>query len=175
MFEMTEREMEIYLNSTQDYVKTTIMLIFQQESQIVAPGYRTETGVKVDPTFLASILRDIETAVTLTLTHMAYDYADFQKDYRDTYGDNEHEIVDNLREKYEGHLMHQFIKYGIVFTSDIIDVVLDELILELPFLYSAAVYEDIDESDVFLDDRLYAYEELLEKVDQRFDEELDDE
>lgn len=175
MFEMTEREMEIYVNSAQDYVRTTIMLIFEQESQIVAPGYRTETGVKVDPTFLASILKDVEAAVTMTFTPMVYDYADFQKDYRDTYGDNEHEIVDNLREKYEGHLMNQFIKYGVVFTSDIIDVVLDELILELPFLYSAAVYEDIDESDVFLDDRLYAYEELLEKVDQRFDEELDDE
>lgn len=175
MFDMTEREMEIYINSAQDYVRTTIMLIFEQESQIVAPGYRTETGVKVDPTFLASILKDVEAAVAMTFTPMAYDYADFQKDYRDTYGDNEHEIVDNLREKYEGHLMNQFIKYRVVFTSDIIDIVLDELILELPFLYSAAVYEDIDESDVFLDDRLYAYEELLEKVDQRFDEELDDE
>ncbi|AGT13635.1 hypothetical protein BigBertha_62 [Bacillus phage BigBertha] len=175
MFEMTEREMENFLSSTQDYAKTTIMLIFENESQIVAPGYRTETGIKVDPTFVSNILKDVEAAVTMTITHMAYDYADFQKDYRDTVGDTEHEIVDKLRDKYEGHLMSQFINYGIVFSSDVIDIVLDELILELPFLYSAAVYEDIDDSDVFLDDRLYAYEELLEKVDQRFDEELDDE
>lgn len=175
MFEMTEREMENFLDSAQEYARTTVMLIFENEAQIVAPAYRTETGVKVDPTFLSSILQDVETVLTLTLTHMAYEYADFQKDYRDTVGDTEHEIVDKLREKYEGHLMHQFISYGIVFSSDVIDVVLDELILELPFLYSAAVYEDIDDSDVFLDDRLYAYEDLLEKVDQRFDEELDDE
>lgn len=160
MFGFTEEEFEVYKDMAQDYAVRDVAPTIVSASKFLTPVVKHKGGKpKHDTLFIQQILNDIETIITLTTTHMAYDYAYLQyEEDRD-----EEEILKHLHGKYEDYLVSQFIKYGITFTTEILTKIVGEIILELPFLYTSVAYEDDFDEDEFLDEKLKAYEKYLEE------------
>jgi hypothetical protein len=120
----------------------------------------TQKGEKLvpDSTFFKLLVTDIETIITLTATSMAYEYAHLQHEAKL----DEHEIVKHLHTKYDTNVLNQFIKYGLVSTTDVIPDIVGTLVLELPYIYAEVMEdEEFDEKD-FLAERLEAYDEYLD-------------
>jgi hypothetical protein len=158
MFGLTEHEMESYLSSMQAFA-------IQEAAPSVVGGAKfmmpaTQKGEKLvpDSTFFKLLVTDIETIITLTATSMAYEYAHLQHEAKL----DEHEIVKHLHTKYDTNVLNQFIKYGLVSTTDVIPDIVGTLVLELPYIYAEVMEdEEFDEKD-FLAERLEAYDEYLD-------------
>lgn len=66
--------------------------------------------------------------------------------------------------KYDGFIVNQLIKYGLVFTTNIVDAIKQELIMELPYIYQASQSAEDFDPDEFLDIRLPAHEMYMDEV-----------
>ncbi len=169
MFGLTEEEVVLYKDLAQDYAVRDVAPTIISASKFITPLVEDKNGKpKPDALYIQQLLTDIETVITLTTTHMAYDYA-----YLQCESDKDEEgILKHLHNKYEDYLVSQFIKYGIAFTTAILTKIIGEIILELPFLYASVIYEDDFDGDEFLDEKLEAYEKYLE---ENFSDDLEEE
>lgn len=172
MFGLNEQEMNEYKEYTQSFAIRDLSPRVIEEAKIIAPTtYDDNENIQVDRVFVQQLITDIETIVTITTFQIAYDYAYMQT--REEIA--EEELIEAIYRTYEGVLMNQFIKYSITFTSDVIASILGEIILELPFIYSSAIQDDNFDEDLFLEERLEAYNTYLEKNFLNIEDEEDEE
>lgn len=170
MFGFTEYEMEVYQNKVQSFAIQEVAHSVVGSARFITPA--TQKGDKVTPDmgFIKLILTDIETIITLTGTAMAYEYAHLQAE-SDLLEDD---VIHHLHTKYEGYVITQFVKYGVVFTNDVIAEIVGNIILELPYIYAEVLDgEDFSEEE-FLEERLEAYNEYLDTNFYQDDEDLED-
>ncbi|QXN70650.1 hypothetical protein SP3_00172 [Bacillus phage fHSPT3] len=170
MFGLTEQELDNYRSLAQDFAVQDLSPSVVTAAQIMTPATQENGETVPDMEFIEKLVTDIETVATLTVSHMAYDYAHLQSDINLS----EDEIVEKLENKYETYVINQFIKYGIVSSSDAASDIVIQTLLELPYLYSRAVEDDSFDEDSFLEERLEAYNSYIEKYYGDAKEEEDD-
>ena len=168
MFGLTEDEMEGYRSLTQDFAVQEVAPRIVSKAQFMTPVLRQDEEIVPDREFLNQILTDLETIITLTASNMAHDYAYLQAESEKDEG----EILAHLHSKYESYVMVQMIKYGMAFTVDAMTEIVEEIILELPYLYIMVVEDEEFDEDEFLEERLGAYSDYL---DRNFADEDEDE
>jgi hypothetical protein len=159
MFGLTEQEMDLYRDLAQDFAVEHVAPTVKKQSQFMTPVVLKGDKYIPNTVFLGQLLTDIETIVTLTAKDMAYDYAFFQAES----DMKEAEIIKHLHEKFESYVLLQFVKYGITFSTDVLSEIVGEIILELPYLYVSAIEDDEFDEDEFLEERLIAYNDYLDK------------
>lgn len=178
MFGLTEYEMEGYRNLAQDFAVQEATPRIVSNSQFMTPILMQGGELVPDRNFVNQILTDLETIITLTAVHMAYEYAYLQAESEL----KESEIIGRLHNKYESYVMVQMIKYGLTFTTEAITEIVGEVVLELPYLYIMVVEDEDFDEDEFLEERLESYNLYLDKNfggrneedDEEEDEEEDD-
>lgn len=156
MFGLTEVEMERYKELAHNFAVQDVTPMIMSKSIIAAPLKAGASKPSPDAEFVQHLVLDIETVITLTVFSMAYEYA-----YLQTTDMDELDIIKHLHHKYDGYLVMQFIKYCVAFTPEIIQEILGEIVLELPYLYSAAIEGDYFDEDAFLEEKLDAYSDYL--------------
>lgn len=152
MLGLNEQDLEIYLNSLQDFSQTTMMDLFIGVAKVLMPD--------LDESFASNVERDVETVIIVTAIAMGYEYAHLQLDPNK----EEYDIIHHLDDKYDGFIVNQLIKYGLVFTTNIVDAIKQELIMELPYVYQASKSAEDFDPDEFLDIRLPAHEMYMDEV-----------
>jgi len=168
MFGLTEEEMDLYRDLAQDFAVRDVAPQVVGNSKFITPLIMVEDKPTPNRVYVQQLVTDIETIITLTASHMAYDYAHLQCES----DMEEQEIIKYLHTKYEDYVVMQFIKYGITFTLDTITEIVGSIILELPYLYVSVIQdEDFDEDD-FLEEKLQAYNDYL---NENFAEEEEEE
>lgn len=168
MFGLTEQEMDLYRDLAQDFAVRDVTPQIISSSKFITPGTLQGEELVPNTLFVRQLVTDVETIITLTASHMAYDYAHLQCDSTM----REPEIIKHLHQKYEDYLYMQLIKYAIAFTADAVAEIVGEIILELPYLYVAVIQDEEFDEDDFLEEKLQAYNEYL---NDNFSEEDDDE
>jgi hypothetical protein len=167
MFGLTEFEMEMYRNNTQDFAVREVTPRIMSNSKCIAPILMQGDKLLPDMGFVNQLMTDLETIITLTATNMSYEYAHLQCESELS----ESQIISQLHEKYESYVFMQMIKYGIAFTTDVITEIVGEIVLELPYLYISVVEDDGFDEDIFLEERLEAYNEYLDSNFSEYEEE----
>jgi len=171
MFGLTEQEISLYKDLTQDFAVRDVSPMILSKAGFITPILEDEEGEEVPDTEYANqLLADIETIITLTATHMSYDYAFLQAES----DKSEEEIINDLHDKYDASLVTQFIKYSITFTTDVINRILGEIILELPYLYMSVIEDESFDEDAFLEEKMKAYDKYLNDNFTAWDEKDDD-
>jgi hypothetical protein len=169
MFGLNEQEMDLYKDLAQDFAVRDVAPKVVSNSRFITPLVEGEGGKDTpDVLFIRQLLTDIETIITITASHMAYEYAHLQCESEQP----EEEVVRILHTKYEDHLVSQFIKYGIAFTQGILKEIIGDIILELPYLYMTVIEDKDFNADDFLEEKLEAYNKYL---DENFSEVEDEE
>lgn len=165
MLGLNEKDLEIYLNSLQDFSKTTIMDLFHGVATMLMPVKTHEDGTEeLDQKFSSEVVKDVESICVITAIAMGYEYAHLQLDI----DKEEYDIIQHLDKKYDGFIVSQLLKYGLSFTTDIIDAIKQELIMELPYIYQASQSAEGFDPDEFLDIRLPAHEMYMDEVIEGF-------
>ncbi|AIW03439.1 hypothetical protein CPT_Moonbeam41 [Bacillus phage Moonbeam] len=158
MFGFTEHEMEMYQDAVQAFAIEEVATNIVENSKFVAPATEQNGKIVVSDRFVQGVFNDVQTVITITAAAMAYEYAFLQDDGETT----EEDTIAHLHTKYESHLIRQFINYSIVFTEDVLPVIVSELVMEMPYLYAAARSSDEFDDELFLEERLAAYTEYLD-------------
>lgn len=157
MFGLTDYELDTYRDRAQDFATNTVVPDVLSNSIFYLPYYIIDGENFVDAVKHQAMATDVEIVITLTASHMAYDYANLQCES----DMSEADIIEHLHSKYENYVLSQFIRYGLGFTLDVLATIVGDLILELPYMY-VSVIEDIDfNEDEFLEERLAAYNDYL--------------
>lgn len=165
MFGLSEREMEFYKNSSQEFATKDVIPSIMGHSKFVTPMIKKGKKEQPDTDYANQMIGDIETVITLLISHMCYEYA-----YLQTHSDDEEAaIIKLVHNKYESRLIDLFIKYGIAFSTDIVQEVVGNVVLELPYIYMAALDSDKFDEKAF-EEKMDAYEEY---VKENFSEESD--
>lgn len=159
MFGLTEQEMDSYRSLAQDFAIQEATPRIVSNSKFMTPVLKQGDELMPDRNFLSQILTDLETIITLTATHMSYEYAHLQCDSDLT----ETQIIERLHANYEDYVLIQMIKYGLAFTTEVIAEIVGEIVLELPYLYVAVVEDEDFDEDEFLEEKLAAYDAYLDK------------
>lgn len=173
MFGMTASEMTVYREMSQYHAINTIAPIIIEESEFVAPlieGNKSKRP-KPDMEHVKQVVTDINSIITMTTIHTAYEYAHMQTEIEK----DESDIIAQLHTKYETYLINQFIDYGITFGVEAIARIIGEIIIELPYIYSSAIEDVKFNPDTFLEENMEAYEKYLGDNFPNFLEERDDE
>ena len=173
MFGLSETEMEKYRSIAQDYAIREVTPTIIGPSKFITPLEEgsTKENPKPNVAIIQHLLTDIETIITLTTSYMAQDYAHLQCDT----DMEDKDILGSLHRKFSHYLTHQFIKYGITFTANSIDNIIEEILLELPFLYLYVVEGDDIDEDEYLEEKMDAYEAYIEEnFSGREDNDLDE-
>ncbi|QIW88655.1 hypothetical protein P59_057 [Bacillus phage P59] len=168
MFGLTEFEMEMYRNNTQDFAVREVTPRIVSNAKIMTPVLMQGDKMVPDRGYVNQLVTDLETIITLTATNMSYEYAYLQCESELS----ESEIIAHLHEKYESYVLMQMVKYGVAFTTDFLTEVVSEIVLELPYLYISVVEDEDFDDELFLEERLEAYNEYL---DSNFAEDEDEE
>jgi hypothetical protein len=173
MFGLTDYEMEMYRNNAQDFAVREVTPRIVSNSKFMTPVLIQEDRMIPDRGYVNQIVTDIETIITLTATNMSYEYAHLQCESEL----EESQIIAQLHEKFEGYVIMQLIKYGLAFTTDVVTEIVSEIVLELPYLYIAVVEDEDFDDELFLEERLEAYNDYLDSnfADEEEDEEDIDE
>lgn len=158
MFGLTIEEFSLYRDLAQDYAVNQVAPTIINTSEILTPMNKdAKKGPNME--FVTQLVGDIETIITLATIHSAYDYAHYQ-------GENEldeAEVIKRIHVDYETYLINQFISYGVTFDIVAISRILGEIILELPYMYSAVIEDESFDPDGFLEEKMMAYEDYLEE------------
>lgn len=169
MFGLSEGEMETYQEVVQNFAVTEVTPKICETAIMVLQAYKFGDIVAPALADVVSMKRDIESVVTLTSIHMSYEYAHLQCEMEM----DEADVIKQLHTKYETYVINQFIKYGLGFTVDTIGHVVGEIMLELPYLYVQAIEDDNFDDDLFLEEKLEAYNNYLDKYFSKKDEDKD--
>lgn len=173
MLGLTEEEFEKYKELAQDFAITEVTPKILLDAEFIAPLVTNGKGKRIpDSQFVNHLITDIETVVTIVTVHMSYEYAFLQYESEMT----EQEIISHLHSKFEDYLVTQFIKYGVGFTTDVLEDTISDIILELPYLYVAVIEDENFDEDSFLEEKLDAYNDYLEQnnMRERSDKTIDD-
>lgn len=157
MFGLSEQEMDLYRDLAQDFAVKDVAPQVVGNAKFMTPLIRQGEEVVPNRAFIAQLVTDIETIITLTASHMAYEYA-FLACESDM---SEEEIIKHLHSKYDTYVIQQYIKYGIAATEDVVTEIVGNIILELPYLYGSVIEDDNFDEDEFLEERLAAYNNYL--------------
>lgn len=171
MFGLTEKEMNLYKDLAQDFAVRDVTPIIISKAKVMTPLVQKGDNSVPDMEYVKLILHDIETIITITAAHMAYDYAYLQAES----DKKEEEIIKHLHEKYDNYLFTQFIRYGLAHTLDVISEIIGEIILELPYLYISVIEDENFDEDTFLEEKMDAYERYLEENFPDYEEEEEEE
>ena len=157
MFGLTEQEMDLYRDLSQDFAVRELTPRIVGNSKFITPLIQQDGEIVPNRQYINQLVTDIETLITFVTSHMAYEYAHLQDDSEIT----EQEIIKHLHSKYEDYLITQFIKYSIAFTTDIASEIVGGIILELPYLYAEVIQDANFDEDEFLEEKLQAYNDYL--------------
>lgn len=157
-----ETELDIMLDAVQEYAEINLIKTFEEDAKELAPIFEVH-GVKFrDRRFNDSIKDEAKLVITTSMLRLANEYADYQDANYEYVGAYEETIVNILEAKYKSHLKSQFVQHGIPYTDTMIDNLITEMILELPFAYANAFFDNEVEYEVFLSEVLHAYHDELE-------------
>lgn len=173
MFGLTEHEMEIYRMSAQDFAVQDVTPQIVSNAIFMTPIISRQGEKVPDREHVIKMISDVEEIVTLTATHMAYEYAYLQAE-----SDMEElEIIKFLHDKYIDSVFVYMIKIGIACPEEALTEIVSEIILELPWLYSRALDEDKVNVEEFLESKLDAYNSYMQEFpsDLEAEEDWDDE
>jgi hypothetical protein len=171
MFGLSEQEMDLYRDLAQDFAVRDVAPKVVGNAGFMTPLIQQEDKIVPNRTFINQLVTDIETIVTLTASHMAYEYAYLECDSEMS----EEEIIQYLHNKYDTYVTQQYIKYGIAATADVVTEIVGNIILELPYLYGSVIEDDDFDEDEFLEERLAAYNNYLNDNFSDSDEEIEEE
>lgn len=178
MFGLTQQEMDLYNFLVQDFAIRDVTPIVVSKSKFITPLMDNGKGKKVpNSAYVNQLVQDIETIITITAMSIAMEYAHLQAESEKS----EKEIIEYLHTKYEDHLVMQFIRYGVTFSTDVLSEIIGEIIIELPYLYINAIEDENFNEDSFLEEKMEAYSKYLDdnfndfEFDFDFDKEDDDE
>jgi hypothetical protein len=157
MFGLSEQEMDLYRDLTQDFAVRDVAPQIVSKSHFMTPLIKQGEELVPSRAFINQLVTDIETIITITASHMAYDYAHLQTELEMS----EEDIIKHLHKKYESYVIQQFIKYGITFTEDTVLEIVGYIILELPYLYVSVIEDEEFDEDEFLEEKLAAYNDYL--------------
>jgi hypothetical protein len=157
MFGLKEHELDRYIAITQDFAVQDVTPLVISNSKFITPLLRENDKKYPDADFVIDLIADVETIITLTATHIAYEYAYLQSELEQ----KEEDIIKHLHTKNEDYLISLFIKYGISFTEDVLIEIIGGVILELPYLYGAVLMDENFDEDKFLEEKLEAYNQYL--------------
>jgi hypothetical protein len=159
MFGLSEFEMEKYKDTVQNFAVLEVAPFIVESFPHAVPVARQGDKLNPDMDVLHSIVQDIELITILTSLSIAHDYAHYQhEDELD-----EKEIVDKLHKKYEDYIFMQAVKYGLVFPFQAIDKLIAHVVVELPYLYTKSITDTNFDEDLFLEERLAAYDDYVDK------------
>jgi hypothetical protein len=173
MFGLSEQEMDLYRDLAQDFAVKDVAPQVVGNAGFMTPLIQQDKDTAPIPNraFLNQLVTDIETIITLTASHMAYEYA-----YLECESDlAEEEIIKHMHSKYDIYVTQQFIKYGIASTAGVVTEIVGNIILELPYLYGSVIEDDDFDEDEFLEDRLAAYNNYLNENFSDKDDEVEEE
>ncbi|AMQ66582.1 hypothetical protein BH753_gp100 [Bacillus phage Shbh1] len=169
---LNEDELTTYKQLVQLYTNEGILPSVTESIPFMIP---TNKHGEPDEVFLASLLKDVELSVTLSVVYMSLEYADLQCSDK-----SEEDIVEYLRVKYENYLSTELLNRRVCFSWETVSDVIIEALLELPYMYVNSVENLEFDEDKFLEERLLAYDkyitlEFLDEEDfSEEDEEEDD-
>jgi hypothetical protein len=171
MFGLTDSEMENYRNNVLEFAMRDITPSIISDSRFIIPAAMHEGQLIADGAHMAHLKLDLEKIITMVTMDAAYEYADLQCE-----GElSEAEMIEKIHNHHSSLLVTRFIQYAVSFTTEVIDTIMGFIIPELPYLYSYAIEDDNFDEDLFLDERLDAYESyVLDMESEDGDEEHDD-
>lgn len=171
MFGLSEQEMDLYRDLAQDFAVTDVAPQVVGNAQFMTSMVKIGNEVVPNRAAVNQMATDIETIITMTAVNMAYEYAHLECESELT----EEEIIKHLNDKYDTYVVQQFLKYGLVFSADVILEIVGQTILELPYLYASAIQAETFDSDEFLEEKLAAYNDYLtENFSDGFDDDEED-
>lgn len=165
MFGLTEEDMDLYKELTQNFAVEVVAPMIGQQSKFITHMVTQDGKEQPDKVHINRLVTDVETVITLTVAHMAYDYAYLQYE-----GTKEVDILKRLHNKYDTYLMSQFIKYGITFTTDVFGEVLGSILSDLPFIYASVTDDDINDEE-YIGEKLEAYDQYIQECFSEEEEE----
>ncbi|AEZ50181.1 hypothetical protein BPS13_0002 [Bacillus phage BPS13] len=152
---MTDTLEEI-LESVQDYVETNLMVTLDDFKEGITPSYMVGKNKVVDVDSYNQIKNDYRHVLTLVMTKMAVDYYDAPH-----YQGKEEATVKNIFYKYDVDLESAIVREGLSYTTDLLDRLLAEMVLELPFTYANSLFKNEKPYEEFLELVLPAYEPFI--------------
>ncbi|ALA07602.1 hypothetical protein BC01_010 [Bacillus phage BC01] len=158
MFGLSEKDFDEYRDLAQDFAVEELTPNILSGAKLITPLVEKDGKLLPIPSHINKMLSDLETIITLTTVNMACDYADLVTKLELTEAD----IIKHLHEKYEIYVTNQFIKYCLCFTTEASDLIVGEIILELPYLYVDAISDEDFDGDKYLEDKLKAYNDYLD-------------
>lgn len=157
MFGLTESEMDLYKDLSQDFAVRDVAPMVVKNAKFMTHIITHNGKKQPDAAYVNQIATDVETIITLTATHMAYEYAYLQFSSEKS----EVDILKDLHDKYDSYLFSQFIKYGITFTSEVFAEIIGAILLELPFIYLSVIEGEDFEDQGIMEDKIKAYDQYL--------------
>lgn len=171
MFGLTEKELDRYKDLVQTYAIRDLATDVIEDSTLLVDLIVKDGKYYPVPSFLKTLVTDIEIVLTVNALHTAYDYAHLQTDVNMS----EIEIIQHLHDKYETAMINQFIRYGVAFSADVVEEAMTCLIVELPYLYLQAIENEDFDKEKFLEDRIKAYENYLFEIGEAEEDDDEDE
>jgi len=148
--------LEEMFESVQDYVETSLMVTVDKHKEGITPSYMVGKNRVADLDGYQKTKNDYKHVLTLVMTKMAVDY--YNKPH---FHDKERQSIKNIFYKYNVDLESAIVREGLSYTTDLLDELLAEMIVELPFTYANALFKNDKVYEEFLESILDAYEPFI--------------
>ncbi|ADH03152.1 gp6 [Bacillus phage W.Ph.] len=148
--------LEEMFDSVQDYAETNLMVTLDDYKEDIATVFRLGARKHVDYEFYTDIKNDYKHVLTLVMTKMAVDYYNSPH-----FKGKEKDTVRNIFYKYNVDLESAFVREGLNYTTELLDRLLAEMVLELPFTYANALFKNEKVYEEYLENALPAYEPFI--------------
>ncbi len=148
--------LEEMFDSVQDYAETNLMVTLDDYKEDIATVFSLGSKKHVDYEFYTDIKNDYKHVLTLVMTKMAVDYY-----HKPHFKGKERETVRSIFYKYNVDLESAFVREGLNYTTELLDRLLAEMVLELPFTYANALYKNDKNYEEYLEEVLPAFEPFI--------------
>lgn len=148
--------LEEMFESVQDYVETNLMVTLDDHKDELTPVYTIGNTKVLDLDSYAKTKNDYKHVLTLVMTKMAVDY--YNKPH---FNDKESASIKDIFYKYNVDLESAIVREGLNYTTELLEKLLAEMILELPFTYANVVFSKEKPYEDFLENVLPAYEPFI--------------
>lgn len=177
MFGFTQEQMDTYQELVQQVAADDISTAVLSSCRLMAPPENPDSD-KPDMDFVIDFKADLQAIITLCFVNVSYKYCHLKSE-----GVNDQEILKKLHKEYVDKVHHTLLTYCIVPTVGAVEVIVENLVMQIPFLYCMAfeivedeVLKDLEAYDKYLDDAGYEYDpwELNTNSDALYEEDDDD-
>ncbi|AHZ10090.1 hypothetical protein BI004_gp077 [Bacillus phage NotTheCreek] len=148
--------LEEMFESVQDYVETNLMVTLDDHKEEITPAYTIGSKKVLDVEGYCKMKNDYKHVLTLVMTKMAVDYY-----HKPHFQDKEPDTARDIFHKYVTDLESAIVREGLSYTTELLDHLLAEMVLELPFTYANALFKNEETYEEYLENVLPAYEPFI--------------